>query len=312
MSDYHRPLYNFEVAQDFVKKVLEIPEDDPECENIALKIYKEERVPLFNKDTIKNPAIRNAAYRDENVRNQLREQIVNEMITLERLDNDEHVCLGTGGAKPKSVVGSKRKLFYVIGLPASGKSSICGKICDLYGAYLLDSDLVKRKLPEFFQKSGASLVHQESSIITMGGHFKGICFDSLLDYCYVQGLNICLPKIGNNQADIEERCSLLRSFGYSIYIVLVSLDRKIATKRAYERYLRTNRYVPLSMIFDGYANDPILCYYRMRKKLEDGDNSIIDGMIALSTDVPQNAPLEILDDKYTDIILDEYLKTIRP
>lgn len=171
MSDYHRPLYNFEVAQDFVMKVLGIPEDDPDFENYALKIYKEEKIPQYKKDTLKNPAIRNAAYKDEDVRNQLRKRIFEEMITLERLDDDEQVRLGFGGAKPKSVVGSKRKLFYVIGLPASGKSSICGKICDMFGAYLLDSDLVKRKLPEFFDRSGASLVHKESSIITMGGSF---------------------------------------------------------------------------------------------------------------------------------------------
>lgn len=310
MSDYHRPLYYFDVAQDFVKKVLKISEDDPEYDNIAFSIYKEERVPLFAKDTLKNPAIRNAAYKDEDSRNLLRKQIVHEMITLERLDDDEQVRLGTGGAKPKSVVGSKRKLFYVIGLPASGKSSICGKICDMFGAYLLDSDLVKRKLPEFFEKSGASLVHKESSIITMGGPFKGKMFDSILDYCYLHGLNICLPKIGNNQDDIEKMCSLLKDIGYSIYIVLVSLDRTIATKRAFERYQRTNRYVPLSLIFDGYANDPILCYYRLRKKHESGDRTI-DGMIALSTNVPQDAPLEILDDKYSDIILDKYLKMIR-
>ena len=182
----------------------------------------------------------------------------------------------------------------------------------MFGAYLLDSDLVKRKLPEYYGRSGASLVHEESSIITMGGSFNGKSFDSLIEYCYLNGLNICLPKIGNNQKDIEDRCSALREFGYSIYIVLVSLDRTIATKRAFNRYLRTNRYVSLGLIFDGYANDPILCYYRLRKKLESGDNSLIDGMIALSTDVALGDPLKVLDDKYSDKILDQYIKTINP
>lgn len=171
---------------------------------------------------------------------------------------------------------------------------------------------MKRKLPEFFEKSGASLVHKESSIITMGGNFEEKPFESVLEYCYVHGLNICLPKIGNKQDDIENLCLILRGFGYSIYLVLVSLDRTIATKRAFERYLRTNRYVPLSMIFDGYANDPILCYYRMRKKLESGDNKYIDGMIALSTNVPKDSPLDIIDDKYSDAFLNEYLKMINP
>ena len=53
-------------------------------------------------------------------------------------------------------------------LPASGKSTIANSIADLYGAYIIDSDFAKRKIPEFGHEFGASIVHEESSIITFG------------------------------------------------------------------------------------------------------------------------------------------------
>jgi hypothetical protein len=46
--------------------------------------------------------------------------------------------------------------------------------------------------------------------------------------------------------------------------MLVSLDRKNATVRAINRFKLTNRYVPLSLIYDVYANEPILTYYRIK------------------------------------------------
>lgn len=208
------------------------------------------------------------------------------------------------------VVGSQRKAFYVMGLPASGKSSICGKLCDMFGAFLLDSDLVKRKLPEFFGLSGATIIHKESSIITMGGEFEGVKFQSLMEECFLNGYNICLPKIGSIISDTIRLFKVLRNCGYRIYVVLVTLDRLEATKRAHIRYKRTQRYVPLSMIFDGYANDPILCYYRLRRYVEQKGNKYVDEMIALSTNVAQGHPLIVEDKTYVGPILKQYIKSL--
>lgn len=312
MNDYHRPLYELTVTKDFVTKVLDVPKDHPQFLDYVTKIVNEECVPLYAQDTIDNLNSRDALYRDEHDRDKLRKQIVAEMLTERRLDDDEQVKLGKGGAMPhSSVVGSQRKAFYVMGLPALGKSSICGTLCDMYGAFLLDSDLVKRKLPEFFQKSGATLVHEESSVITMGGVFNGVPFTSIMDECFLNGYNICLPKIGSVLKDIVRLFKILRFCGYSIYVILVSLDRKEATKRAFKRYESTNRYIPLSMIFDGYANDPILCYYRLRKYVEDKGHKYVDEMIALSTDVPIGNPAKVMDSTYAGPILKQYIESIK-
>lgn len=313
MSDYHRPLYSPIVTSDFLTKVIGIPQSHPDHEKYVSMIVGEEMMPLRIKNTLNDLSLRSAKFQSEENRNILREQIVTEMMTMTRLDDDENVFLGNGGARPKSKkVKSERRALYVMGLPASGKSSICGALCDLFGAYLLDSDLVKRKLPEFGRKSGASLVHEESSIITMGGSFKEIPFKSLMEHCFLNGYNICLPKIGSDVRSVTRLFTILRACGYSIYVVLVSLDRKLATIRAFQRYLKTKRYVPLSMIFDGYANDPILCYYRLRKYLEDNGNKFVDEMIALSSDVMKDQPMAIVDKSYAGPILGQYIRKLIP
>jgi hypothetical protein len=49
-------------------------------------------------------------------------------------------------------------------------------------------------------------------------------------------------------------------------LILVDLDRLKATKRAYNRYKETKRYIPLSKIYEDYANDPVITYYRAQQK----------------------------------------------
>ena len=59
-----------------------------------------------------------------------------------------------------------RKAFLVMGLPASGKSSaVAESVAKENGALIIDSDLVKEKLPEFSGGLLASAVHNESSLI---------------------------------------------------------------------------------------------------------------------------------------------------
>lgn len=202
-------------------------------------------------------------YRDEADRDALRERILTELITLDRLDNDEDIRLGTGGAKPKNI-GPKEdsKAYFVIGLPASGKSTLVTKIADHLGSVILDSDFAKRKLPEFDNTlAGAQLVHKESSSIIWGGVEQK---PSLFGLCKENKLNVVVPTIGQDYRDLNERCDLFMSAGYQVHLTTTTLPREMATTRALERFLITGRYVPLGLIFDAYANDPLLNYYRTR------------------------------------------------
>jgi hypothetical protein len=88
-------------------------------------------------------------------------------------DSDDHIKLGKGGAVPQNLMRSKDACV-LIGLPASGKSTIARRFATEYGAIILDSDFAKRKLPEFPNYPwGASIVHEESAKIIFGEEEDG-------------------------------------------------------------------------------------------------------------------------------------------
>lgn len=77
--------------------------------------------------------------------------------------------------------------------------------------------------------------------------------------------NLVIPKIGKSRKSILELAQLLSTrWRYQCHLVLVSLDRREATRRAYSRYCETDRYVPLAYVFDEVANEPQLTYYIIR------------------------------------------------
>ena len=178
---------------------------------------------------------------------------------MKRLNNDDEIKLGKGGALPLTKVRNEKKLFYVIGPPASGKSGIANDISDSYGGVMLDSDYAKRKLPEYNNQIGAAtLVHEESDRLIFDYDQR-----SLLDFCIENGYNIVVPKIGHSIEGIIAFCEMMKGYGYTIYLISIDLDRQLATQRAYHRFKKTKRYVPLALIFDGYSNQPMLNYYKL-------------------------------------------------
>ena len=102
--------------------------------------------------------------------NRLAEDFIRNILNILNIDDDK-IKLGVGGCLPlpDGHLNNDKQFYIVIGLPASGKSSISAKIADATGSAVLDSDFAKRKLPEFREKdNGASLVHKESQVIVMG------------------------------------------------------------------------------------------------------------------------------------------------
>lgn len=240
---------------------------------------------------------RDFEWRDDEKREQLRNRIISELFKLPRLENDDCIKLGHGGALPKTKVLSERKVVYIIGPPAAGKSGIASKIADLYGAVLLDSDYAKRKLPEYTNQIGAaSLVHEESSELIFNTKK-----DSLVSRCLSNGYNVVIPKIGDDIDSIIDFCEKISAINYSVFLVSVDLDRQLATRRAFQRYLETGRYVPLSMIFDKYSNQPTLNYFYLKQR----HYGLFSGFAQFSTEVPKGTPPII-----TETINMEELKSI--
>ena len=172
-KEYSRVLSDYDHAESFLRNSLHLNEEFPERKfiravmDVASVEMNTERV--LEKNTLTSTAYRSPKYKTDDSRFGLRKQILQELKCKIRLDDDEKIVLGKGGALPKTPLRKEKQAFYVIGLPASGKSEISSMLSDNYGAIILDSDYAKRKFPEFSTDYGATVVHEESSIVVFGG-----------------------------------------------------------------------------------------------------------------------------------------------
>lgn len=289
MTNVCRPLTSNVLVEPFVNGVLKIS-DRIERKNAILKIGEAERQCSYfsQSSTLHNADYRDCDYKTSEQRELLREEILDDLKNNQRIENDDNICLGVGGAKPLTDVKSDSQLFYVIGLPASGKSGIANIIADYYGAYILDNDYAKRKLPEFSMNGGASLVHDESDEIVFNNKN-----DNLLLFCLRNHYNIVVPKIGHNKRSVSEFCQMMSNCKYTVNLISVDLDRSLATQRAYYRFKDTQRYVPLSLIFDVYSNQPSLNYFKIKQE----NPSYINGYAQISTDVPKGSEPILLEEQ---------------
>lgn len=292
-KEYSRILSDYNHAASFLRNSLHLNEEFSEYEfnravmDVASVEMNTERV--LSKNTLNSIAYRLPKYQTDDSRLELRRKILQELKSKKRLDDDEKITFGKGGALPKTQLKKDRQAFYIIGLPASGKSEISSILSDNYGAIILDSDYAKRKFPEFSTDYGATVVHEESSIVVFGGSGKYATEDSLLRYAVEHGYNIVIPKIGDVCSKVLDFSKSLSRNGYHVHLVLVRLDREKAVQRAFKRFSKTKRYVPLSLIFDVYSNDPTITFYDLLHR-----NEIFESYTMISSDVPFGSHKQIV------------------
>ncbi len=241
-------------------------------------------------DTLTKKSFRLPPYVDDVARVELRETIYTELIKKKRLVDDEKITLGRGGALPRTKCIKEKNAFYIIGLPASGKSEVSNILSDEFGAIILDSDFAKRKFPEYAAPFSASVLHEESSIVTFGGKGEFAQEPSVLQYAVQGGYNIVIPKIGDVLSKVTDFSNALVKGGYRVHLVLVRLDREKATQRAVFRFIKTKRYVPLQLIFDVYGNDPTITFFDLMLQ----DQAPFKSYTLISSDVPKGTPKKLM------------------
>ena len=289
MHPFSRRLDDNDLIQHFLNKVLEYYPDN--LDKVILKIKDGEfQINHYPEAdcTLRATKHRNRGFKENEIRWNLRNRIVSELFELKRPANDDEIVLGNGGAFPTSSIRNEKKALVVTGLPASGKSGIANELADKLGAIILDSDFAKRKIPEFENGPGsASLVHDESDMIIFGSDQLKIPpnFKPLFQLALEKNLNLVIPKIGHNLKSINRLGETLKSFGYETHLICVHLDRVKATIRAINRFIQTGRYVPLGLIFDGYANDPLNTYFLLKDAI-DLEKVFYDSFGLISNDVP--------------------------
>lgn len=110
MAVFNRNLRTKTEVESFVFNILDIV-DETEFVNATNKILAVGlQLSDFNAhQTLHDDTFRNESYRSERKREELRKQIHDELIGQVRLDIDDEMRLGVGGALPKNGIVKKRK-----------------------------------------------------------------------------------------------------------------------------------------------------------------------------------------------------------
>ena len=181
------------------------------------------------------------------------------------------------GIDPQPVLRNK-ELTIVLGPPASGKSTIANELAIANKSAILDSDEIKKALPEYEGGIGAAATHEESSDLAK-------ILQSLM---IEQGTNIVLPKVGHTASSIRKVISLYKDKGYKVRIVNMDVTPENAFQRMIRRFVSSGRIIP-PVYLDRVGSNPSATYRTLKQE------GVADGYAEIDNNGGFNDPKEIKD-----------------
>lgn len=168
---------------------------------------------------------------------------------------------GEGEVEYNGIVEQGRHADIVIGPPAAGKSTVfADPLSQQHKARIIDSDMVKKRLPEFKEGYGANFVHEESA---------SIAANELTDNALSKGDNVVFPLVGGNTKKIRNLIKQLRDAGYTVNLYYNEVPSEVAMNRAFARFVQKGRFVPLEYVAGIYSDpqkNPTTTYYTLLKE----------------------------------------------
>ncbi len=152
-------------------------------------------------------------------------------------------------------VARDKQLTIVLGPPAAGKSTIANELAVANKSAILDSDEIKKTLPEYEGGIGASAVHEESSELAR----------ALQDLMILRGTNITLPKVGHTASSIRKTISLYKEQGYTVRLVNMDVSPENAYQRMMMRFVKTGRIIPPEYL-DRVGANPTATYRTLKQE----------------------------------------------
>ncbi len=131
-------------------------------------------------------------------------------------------------------VAYQKTATILLGPPAAGKSTIAEELAITGRAAIIDSDEIKKTLPEYERGLGAARVHEESSELA----------DRLEAVLRRQGANVMIPKVGGNPKSIRKVIDRFKAEGYSVRVVNMAVTADEAYRRMIGRFISTGRIIP--------------------------------------------------------------------
>ena len=150
---------------------------------------------------------------------------------------------------------ANRELTIVLGPPAAGKSTIANELAIANRSAILDSDEIKKTLPEYEGGVGASAVHEESS--NLAKELQALMIE--------RGTNIVLPKVGHSASSIRDVISLYKNKGYKVRLVNMDVTPENAFQRMIRRFVSTGRIIPPEYL-DKVGSNPSATYKTLKQE----------------------------------------------
>lgn len=150
-------------------------------------------------------------------------------------------------------VKNEKKAIIIIGAPAAGKSSIAEEIARKQRMAIVDSDEIKKTLPEYGDGVGANAVHKESKALA----------HVLLDRQSTQGKNIIIPRVGEDIDSFAFEKKMLKEKGYTVELYYMNVTPKKTIMRMVNRFVQTGRIIKLSYV-KGIGNKPQVVYNKLK------------------------------------------------
>ena len=170
----------------------------------------------------------------------------------------------------------EKKVFIVVGPPASGKSTVADPLAERYGARIYDSDEVKALLPEFDNGVGGPAVHDESNLIM---------YHAMRD-ARRRGDNIVLPIVGKGQDKVRTILAKFQNEGYEGHIVFMDLPAEEAASRAAARFKSNGRWVDPEYVLS-VKDGPAKTYEAVK--------GLFKSYVRYSNDVPQGSAPKLIE-----------------
>ena len=180
-------------------------------------------------------------------RDQLRKNLVDWFLSIGSARTEEVYESGRHKYVYDGPLKKEYKMELVLGLPASGKSTmICDPDSEEMGAFILDPDVIKAALPEYVESHGAA----SDSV-----HFEGmkIFQDALNAFLNgdMKGTNVVLPIVGTDTQEMLD--NYIRPFeeaGYFVKIKFREAKTNEAAARVVMRELAGGQLIHSSVAFN--------------------------------------------------------------
>lgn len=206
---------------------------------------------------------------DQVVRRPLQNSIIKKLNNIGSFTRYDEDANGNKVPVYESPIECDRQIHIVMGFPASGKSTgLVDVVSRNFGAKVLDNDIPKGWIPEYFDGWGDGTVHAEAMQLT-----DKVMVDSLQ-----RGENIVIPKIGNPpdslhsiMAKVNRQNQINELMGekpYELYVHCMDLDANKTLSRCLRRFAETGRFVDPAWVHS-YSDTPD-CMKRSFEQLSQG------------------------------------------